>query len=167
MKNLWLLLCLLNSSCGYYHYSNSIGPACFPGDALVATTQGPKRISELKANDEVVSFDFGNETFTIAKIESLEIKQASYLLELIFESGTVLLVTADHPLLKIDSGVKAYQRADTLEPGHRLVAYNDQLVAEDETISEVNRIEWSQPVYNLKVRRYENFVVHGIVAYGY
>jgi hypothetical protein len=73
-------------------------PACFPGDTLIGTPDGERRIDRLKAGDAVLSFA-GAKGLVTAKILKVKAHGERHITKLVFDDGSALRITASHTLL--------------------------------------------------------------------
>ena len=97
---------------------------CFDGDTLVTTTAGKRPIKELVAGDKVINLCESTNTYkedTIVKVhKNLTNSRSEKMLELTFDGGQVIRVTANHKFLT-DIG---WVRADKLTAEMEVIDIN-------------------------------------------
>lgn len=164
----------------------------FTGDTYVLTSEGPIQIKDLIAGDpEFESCEHGG---TIAKYKTdvwvathKTPHQASFVLDegvrpiikLEFENGSVLKVTAEHPIYTKQSKIgkkrkkNAWVKAGDLKIGDIVVAkdidqYDTRYAANIHSLTKLISIDTSLPperVYDLTVPGAHSFVANGIVSH--
>ncbi|MEK6843982.1 MAG: LAGLIDADG family homing endonuclease [Nanoarchaeota archaeon] len=73
---------------------------CIAGDSLVYTSNGWKKIKEVKQEEEkVLSFNIKNKKYEWSDFIFLRFENKDNLLKITFDNGQELIVTKDHPLL--------------------------------------------------------------------
>lgn len=150
----------------------SIG--CFPGDTVVSTPNGLKRIDELESGEQVYSYDFNSESSIISKItEKNRYNYSGDIFHISTENETIS-ATHNHPFYLLD-GTDLENRptpsdigtdpvsinngrwveASDLKIGDVLLnRFNQQIVIEDIDITVENT-----PVYNLEIENEHNYFV--------
>ena len=94
---------------------------CFPGDTLVSTPQGPRRMDWLARNGGTVwGYDHDAGTAVPRRIVASAAKGKRPLVEVIFTSGRRLRCTADHPIYVVGKG---YTPARLVEGGAEVRAH--------------------------------------------
>lgn len=80
-------------------------PFCFPENILVTTTQGNIPISQIKENDEVISYNFILNKQEKKKVKKLYQRPFSgNLIKIILENGTVIKATPNHKIFTKNRG---------------------------------------------------------------
>lgn len=76
--------------------------SCFPAGSLVDTPDGPRRIETILSGEQVLSH------LGVAVVDAgAEVTGIKPLIEVVFDDGTRIMCTADHPLLSCDGWVAA------------------------------------------------------------
>jgi hypothetical protein len=92
---------------------------CFAGDTLILTPNGKVQIKNLKPGDKVINLDEKSNQYkedTIVKVhENLCNINSEDMLELMFDNGNVIKVTANHKLLTNCGWVRADEITDEME----------------------------------------------------
>ena len=92
---------------------------CFDGDTLIATPDGKKPIKELKVGDKVINLCEKTKKYkedTIIKIhKNLMNSKSEKMLELVFNNGQLIKVTANHKFLTNKGWLRADELTEDLE----------------------------------------------------
>ena len=94
--------------------------ACFPGDTLVETPSGPRRIDSIKKGDPVYCFDEENKEFTLSTAEGVTLSSnQAKVLKVVLDNGEEIRCTPSHPFM-LRTGI--YVNAENLKTGDSLMA---------------------------------------------
>lgn len=154
-----------------YHLKNRLGYNikavstdgfnCLPATAELITSVGVRRITDLQLENEVLTYDLETGTYQFSKFTNLrETGKTQKLYHIDVSDFDIIECTANHPILTVDG----YKRADKLEVGDYLVSYYPH-TKRVLNIS-VDYYEDKQPVYDIEVPKYHNFVLSsGVVVH--
>lgn len=150
-------------------FSPSFPNTCFLAGTRIATPEGAVAIEDLQLGQSVLAYDEKTGMVVDAIIEMLTDRHVDSYLQIGFPDGRVLNVTPDHPLaLKGKDGAIDWIDAGKLVAGDLLMTLDDESKSVDvSAISSIELITASVPVYNLKVRHYENSFAEGVLSHFY
>lgn len=137
---------------------------CFPGDVLVHTPNGLRRIVELKAGDEVLTYSTRSHRTSIRRVKRKKHYAPSTIINLTFgDCALPLRVTGSHSLLS-ESG--SWRKARDLSIGDSLLTIWEGSIRSKKIIA-VSSCDLA-PVFNLIVEDNYTFIVdEGYVAHSY
>ncbi len=79
---------------------------CLPGDTLILTPSGPKRIDQIDDGDEIIVFDDSAQQLVLARVGHVFDREVEEVIELEVDGQTIQL-TPEHPILTRRGWVKA------------------------------------------------------------
>jgi hypothetical protein len=127
--------------------------ASLPGDALISTPQGLRRIADIQAGDQVYSYD-GTHTVVGTVRQSFTHEGTArrhYIL------NGALRTTGNHMIYT----ERGYVRADEVTTGDSILSRDNVWVP----VSTIETLESSEPVYDLSVNDYHNFYADGYLVH--
>ncbi len=149
-------------------FNPSFPNTCFLAGTRIATPEGTVAIEDLQLGQSVLAYDEKTGMVVDAIIEMLTDRRVDSYLQISFPDGRVLNVTHDHPLALNKDGAVVWIDAGQLVAGDQLMTLNDESKSVDvSAISSIESITASVPVYNLKVRHYENSFAEGVLSHFY
>ncbi len=150
-------------------FEPSFPSTCFLAGTRIATPEGPVAIEDLQLGQSVLSYDQETGMVVDAVIEMLTNRKVSSYLKVSFPDGRILNVTHDHPVaLRQKDGTIGWIDAGRLVAGDNLVTLDDTSKAINVSlVSSIETESTAVPVYNLKVRHYENSFAEGILSHFY
>lgn len=87
---------------------------CFPGETLLSTPAGAKRIDELMPMDDIYSYDINKKQPIPAKVQTwIETAKTEKLLKITLADNNVILCTPDHRILTTCGYIKAKDLTET------------------------------------------------------
>ena len=145
---------------------------CFVAGTPVHTENGIKPIEDVKVGDKVITYNHDNDIAEYKAVKSTMIKQDENVVSYVFENGTTLTGTPDHPLFVLAKGYSSYYPRITKEDSGMDV---EQILIGDEvlhidgygvTITDIIEHEETHTVFNLDdVEHNHNFYVHDFLAH--
>ena len=145
---------------------------CFIGGTMVHTENGKKKIEDIKVGDKVVTYNHDNDSAEWKDVVEIMKKENEYVVTYVFENGTKLTATPDHPLFVVGKGYSSYQPIQTKDDCGLDV---EQILLGDEvlhidgygvTIEDIIEEDETQTVYNLKkVDGNHNFYAEDFLAH--
>ena len=156
--------------------SNSIlvhnAPCFVAGTKVHIENKGITNIEDVKVGDKVISYNHQNDEVEYKEVKKVRIKTDEFVVTYLFENGTTLTGTPDHPLYVVDKGYASYSPKATKEDSGLDV---EQILLGDEvlhmdgygvTISDIIEQEKKEVVYNLEdVVDNSNFFVEDLLAH--
>tara|TARA_B100001175_G_C19502944_1_gene639207 strand:+ start:64 stop:2427 length:2364 start_codon:yes stop_codon:yes gene_type:complete len=156
--------------------SNSIlvhnAPCFVAGTKVHIENKGITNIEDVKVGDKVISYNHENDEVEYKEVKKVKIKTDEFVVTYLFENGTKLTGTPDHPLYVVDKGYASYSPKATKEDSGLDV---EQILLGDEvlhmdgygvTISDIIEQEKKEVVYNLdEVDGNNNFFVEDLLAH--
>ena len=150
--------------------SNSIlvhnAPCFVAGSKVRVENKGVINIEDVEVGDKVLSYNHDNDVVEYKEVKKVRIKSDENVVTYLFENGTKLTGTPDHPLFVLGKGYSSYSPKDTKEDSGLDV---EQILLGDEvlhldgygvTISDIIEEENKEVVYNLdEVEGNNNFFV--------
>jgi hypothetical protein len=137
---------------------------CFVAGTPIHTEDGIKNIEDVKVGDKVITYNHDNDIAEYKEVLSTMVKENEYVVTYVFENGTELTGTPDHPLFVLGKGYSSYSPQATKEDSNLDV---EQILIGDEvlhldgygvTITDIIEDENTHTVYNLdKVADNHNF----------
>ena len=137
---------------------------CFVAGTPIHTEDGIKNIEDVKVGDKVITYNHDNDTAEYKEVLSTLVKENEHVVTYVFENGTELTGTPDHPLFVLGKGYSSYSPQATKEDSNLDV---EQILIGDEvlhldgygvTITDIIEDENTHTVYNLdKVADNHNF----------
>lgn len=143
------------------------GEGCFVGGTTVATPEGPLAIEQLKIGQMVFAYDVNNETRMVAPVDAVKATSAKTLFKFTLATGETFEVTGEHPLF--DATKQQWRPARSWTKDEYLLRGGNEEKSEMIRIVSLSQHEISEPVpvYNLKVRDYQNAFIGGVLAHFY
>lgn len=149
---------------------------CFCETTLVSTTNGAKRIKDIRVGDNVVSYDDKlNEVYVDTVTHTAE-SAHNICAIIMFDNGTTLKATVDHPLMVAIKGWCAVS-TDGIEKMYgvcvkQLEVGDECMMCEGDkvsvtTVTSIEVIPCSEIFYCLATKKTHNFLANGIVARGF
>ena len=156
--------------------SNSIlvhnAPCFVAGTKVHVESKGITNIEDVKVGDKVISYNHDNDTVEYKEVKKVRIKTDEFVVTYVFENGTKLTGTPDHPLFVIGKGYSSYNPQQTKDDCGMEV---EQILLGDEvlhmdgygvTISDIIEEDKKEVVYNLdEVEGNNNFFVEDLLAH--
>ena len=156
--------------------SNSIlvhnAPCFVAGTKVHIESKGITNIEDVKVGDKVISYNHDNDIVEYKEVKKVRIKSDEFVVTYVFENGTKLTGTPDHPLFVNGKGYSSYSPSVTKEDSGLDV---EQILIGDEvlhidgygvTISDIIEEEKKEVVYNLdEVEGNNNFFVEDLLAH--
>ena len=145
---------------------------CFVAGTPIHTEDGIKNIEDVKVGDKVITYNHNNDTAEYKEVLSILVKENEHVVTYVFENGTELTGTPDHPLFVNGKGYASYSPQATKEDSNLDV---EQILIGDEvlhldgygvTITDIIEDENTHTVYNLdKVADNHNFYAWDFLAH--
>ena len=149
-------------------------PCCVDGETEITMANGTtKKAKDVQIGDEIMSFNELTKTFEKTTIETTITPYRSRIIEIMFEDGTTLKITDDHPMLSArgwicydpEFGQASYR---SLNISDEAVRVGDEIVTENgtKTIASINVIDFEQPtlVYTFKLANGQAFIANGNIV---
>ncbi|MBQ4523075.1 MAG: hypothetical protein IJA10_09020 [Lachnospiraceae bacterium] len=136
---------------------------CFTGETLVSTTEGNKRIDEIKVGDYVYAYDTEKEENVLAKVTYVSITETDILVHVYTSEGEEIKTTMFHPFYvkNVKNGAEeeygAWKAASNLVNGDELLTEDGRIVYVKEV--RIERLAESIKVYNLEVEGLHTYYV--------
>lgn len=161
-KLLFLGVLIFTSCDGTYS-----GEGCFIAGSPVLTPRGVTLIEGLKIGDLVYGFDVVLGQQVAAPIDSIEVRTATETMKFLGEGGVAFEVTGDHPLYNVQEN--RWQAAREFQIGDLLMGQGPKQKGRPVAILKMSSEAKASaiPVYNLKVRDFQNAFIGGILAHSY
>ena len=140
-----------------------IPATCFPALTRLTMATGELRgIAEIRSGERVLAYAPESKKFVGARVERVHAHPPAAYRKLQLEDGSVLRVTAEHPL----HAAGQWRRAGDLAPGDLISVLNREPDAVAITaVLSVEEIATSEPVYNLTVEEPHTFFADGVLAH--
>ena len=147
-------------------------PCFVAGTKVHIESKGITNIEDVKVGDKVISYNHDNDTVEYKEVKKVRIKTDEFVVTYVFENGTKLTGTPDHPLFVIGKGYSSYNPQQTKDDCGMEV---EQILLGDEvlhmdgygvTISDIIEEDKKEVVYNLdEVEGNNNFFVEDLLAH--
>jgi hypothetical protein len=147
-------------------------PCFVAGTKVHIEEKGITNIEDVEVGDKVVTYNHDNDTAEYKKVLETMVKENQNVVTYVFENGTELTGTSDHPLFVLGKGYSSYNPKLTKEDSGLDV---EQILIEDEVlhidgygikITDIMENENKQTVYNLKnVEDNHNFFANDLLAH--
>ena len=143
---------------------------CLAGDTLVQTPYGNKPIKDIKAEDEVLSFNLDTHQVEIDIVaKSWMTSPNRKVMKITFDTGQELICTPNHPIGKIVDGDVNFTEADKINIGDKIKShYTDESTVypksstdADHVVIKIEYLDEGIPVYDLTMTNNSNFFVGG------
>lgn len=143
---------------------------CLAGDTLVQTPYGNKPIKDIKAGDEVLSFNLDTHQVEIDIVaKSWMTSPNRKVMKITFDTGQELICTPNHPIGKIVDGDVNFTEADKINIGDKIKShYTDESTVypksstdADHVVTKIEYLDEGIPVYDLTMTNNSNFFVGG------
>jgi hypothetical protein len=138
---------------------NSNPGSCFPGDALVRTPEGDKRLDTLQKGDVVVSWQESSQRWVHRRIKTVKSYGLKPIVAMTLEDGRVVRVTTSHTIRTVG----AWKRVGALGVGDVIETGCGGAVS----IKEIVRVAERVPVFNLHCYGEYTFVADGVIAHSF
>ena len=145
---------------------------CFVAGTSIHTEDGVKNIEDVKVGDKVITYNHNNDTVEYKEVLSTLVKENENVVTYVFENGTELTGTTDHPLFVLGKGYSSYSPQATKDDSGLDV---EQILIGDEvlhldgygvTITDIIEDENTHTVYNLdSVADNHNFFANDLLAH--
>ena len=167
---------MLKQQITFISSSNSIlvhnAPCFIAGSKIRVENKGIVNIEDVKVGDKVISYNHKDDKVGKYKVKKIRIKTDEFVVTYLFDNGTKLTYTPDHPLYVLEKGYASYSPKATKEDSGLDV---EQILLGDEvlhmdgygvTISDIIEEEKKEVVYNLdEVEGNNNFFVEDLLAH--
>lgn len=147
-------------------------PCFVAGSKIRVEDKGIVNIEDVKVGDKVISYNHDNDTVEYKEVKKVRIKTDEFVVTYVFENGTKLTGTPDHPLFVLGKGYASYSPQQTKDDCGMEV---EQILLGDEvlhmdgygvTISDIIEEDKKEVVYNLdEVDGNNNFFVEDLLAH--
>lgn len=143
---------------------------CLAGDTLVQTPYGNKPIKDIKAGDEVLSFNLDTHQVEIDIVaKSWMTSPNRKVMKITFDTGQELICTPNHPIGKIVDNNVNFTEADKINIGDKVKSnYVDEPTIHpksstdvDNVVTKIEYLDEGIPVYDLTMTNNSNFFVGG------
>ena len=145
---------------------------CFVAGTMIHTEDGKKKIEDVMVGDKVVTYNHDNDSAEWKDVLEVMRKDNEYVVTYVFENGTKLTATPDHPLFVVGKGYSSYQPIQTKDDSGldvEQVLLGDEVLHIDGygvTIEDIIEEEEKETVYNLKkVADNHNFYANDFLAH--
>tara|TARA_B100001778_G_scaffold129987_1_gene106904 strand:- start:1122 stop:3446 length:2325 start_codon:yes stop_codon:yes gene_type:complete len=145
---------------------------CFVAGTQVWTENGSKNIEDVVVGEKVITYDLDNDYHETKEVLEVMSKDNENVITYIFENGTELTATPDHPLYVISKGYASYSPQATKEDSGmdvEQILLGDEVLHLDDygvTIQDIIEHEKTETVYNLKrVADNNNFYANSFLAH--
>jgi len=145
---------------------------CFVAGTMIHTEEGKRKIEDVKVGDKVVTYNLENDSAEWKDVLEVMKKDNEHVVTYVFENGSKLSATPDHPLYVLGKGYSSYQPIQTKEDSGLDV---EQILLGDEVlhidgygviIEDIIEEEETETVYNLKrVADNHNFYANDFLAH--
>ncbi|MBP9817842.1 hypothetical protein KBC75_03790 [Candidatus Shapirobacteria bacterium] len=133
--------------------------SCFLPGTLISTSNGTKRIEEVREGDVVLSFDNQNKVNS-SVVSNLMNFSRDYYYRLVAGDSEVK-VTAEHPFYR---GNGEFTQVKDLQVGDEVYLLKDGEMVK-EMVSELQRVDEKTPVYNLTVETDHTYFANGFAVH--
>ena len=147
-------------------------PCFVAGTKVHIESKGITNIEDVKVGDKVISYNHDNDTVEYKEVKKVRIKTDEFVVTYVFENGTKLTGTPDHPLFVIGKGYSSYnpqQTKDDCGMEVQQILLGDEVLHMDGygvTISDIIEEDKKEVVYNLdEVEGNNNFFVEDLLAH--
>lgn len=147
-------------------------PCFIAGTKVHIEEKGITNIEDVEVGDKVISYNHDTDTSEYKEVLKVREQENKNVVKYVFENGTELTGTPDHPLFVNGKGYSSYYPKETLEDSGLDV---NQILLGDEVlhidgygvvISDIIEIEETHTVYNLEeVEHNHNFFVNQFLAH--
>ena len=147
-------------------------PCFIAGTKVHIEEKGIINIEDVEVGDKVISYNHDTDTSEYKEVLKVRKQEDKNVVKYVFENGTELTGTPDHPLFVNGKGYSSYYPKETLEDSGLAV---EQILLGDEVlhidgygvvISDIIEIEETHTVYNLEeVEDNHNFFVNQFLAH--
>ncbi len=122
---------------------------CFTEDTLVETTDGSKKISDVKAGDEIYAYNIQNGENEVCKVKDVSVTKTDTLVHVKLSDGSEIKTTMYHPFFVENGKDEAWVAASNLEKGDKLHSIDERELFVEEVI--VEKLSERIEVYNLEI----------------
>lgn len=133
---------------------------CFTGETPVDTPSGPKEISQLKAGDEVYSYDEKSRQVVVSKVLKTHVTENQAYWSVGFSNGAVINATPEHPFYSADHC--RYMPLSEMNVDETMILRTEEGQA---CLSEIQKHNRKGTVHNITVDTFENYFVRGILVH--
>ena len=147
-------------------------PCFIAGTKVHVEEKGITNIEDVQVGDKVISYNHDTDVVEYKEVYKVRVQEEKNVVKYIFENGTELTGTPDHPLFVVGKGYSSYYPKQTKEDSGLDV---EQILLGDEvlhmdgygvTISDIIEQEETDTVYNLEeVQDNHNFFVEDLLAH--
>ncbi|MCD7971785.1 MAG: Hint domain-containing protein [Candidatus Azobacteroides sp.] len=148
---------------------------CFVAGTLIKMADGSdKSIEEIKAGDNVISYDTEKNTFFINEVHSLHHTLHEEVITLSLENGMTVTTTGHHPFLSVSGWMSfypettgagmLYKEVETYKQGSSLASYLPHGDPEFVPVSDIKISRGTRQTYTLKLEEKGCFVANGFIV---
>ncbi len=147
-------------------------PCFIAGTKVHIEEKGITNIEDVEVGDKVISYNHDTDVVEYKEVYKVRVEEDKQVVKYLFENGTELTGTPDHPLFVVGKGYSSYYPKQTKEDSGLDV---EQILLGDEvlhmdgygvTISDIIEQEETHTVYNLEeVNDNHNFFVEDLLAH--
>ena len=147
-------------------------PCFIAGTKVHIEEKGITNIEDVEVGDKVISYNHDTDVVEYKEVYKVRVQEDKQVVKYLFENGTELTGTPDHPLFVVGKGYSSYYPKQTKEDSGLDV---EQILLGDEvlhmdgygvTISDIIEQEETHTVYNLEeVNDNHNFFVEDLLAH--
>ncbi|MBV8060273.1 MAG: hypothetical protein JO126_07630 [Alphaproteobacteria bacterium] len=143
-----------------YNYSS-----CFSAATSILTPDGSKRISDLKKDEILYSWDKASGQLLAHTVKELRVSEGPMALTKVSHQHGAIEATGTHTVLVQQGKKKVWREVSELQKGDVLMVWQDGRL----TPSVVTGTDdlGPQQVYNLDIEGGDNFIADGVVAHSY
>lgn len=147
---------------------------CFSHDTSVQTINGLVPISKIQIGMLVLTFNDKNNVFHFKPVEAVGKSYHSLCLEIIFENGTILKQTIDHPLYVLNKGWCSFEPAMVSKKYNLIVSklsvgdlcfYQKEESIQYIKLVKSSIIECNELLYCISASNSDNFFANGFLVH--
>jgi len=144
---------------GDYNRRNTM--PCFVAGTKISTPTGDKNIENIKAGDEVYSYDHKDNKVKVAKVTKPYIRKNKQYGELVLSNGIKLNATPEHRFYVVNK--KKYIAVSKLTPNDKVYLYTGDKMEELTVVSYT--LTGKADVYNFNVKDFHNYFAGKVLVH--